>query len=433
MPLLGNKEAKKYYISICKPHFVKTTLVIAAVLWSIALSGQSCNIDGISYFDFGDIVQILDKNNCNSCHSPSGEAANWQYNSYDDMLAEDECGNQILVHGNASESALYDKLNRGTAACGSPMPIDRPPLSQQELYAVESWINSGATQSCIPLYSEIKEVLSQENCGSCHTASSTWSLRSYDHMLGLQNNTHCDDLVTPYSASTSTLYTLMTEVGNVCEDVPVHDRIPELAVDLLRDWINAGALEGSASLPVELADFDLKLLDPTADVLLNWISTSEIGTDRYIVERSNDGRSFTQISEVQAVGSSTNTEMYSYTDTDTFLGLAYYRLRIMDFDGSFSYSHIISVRKEPTTDVLTLTPSLLMGSSTLNISWYSRIERPEANAYIVNASGQSIEKVKIVEGENPVPLPGLDNGLYYIVIHNFFDSYQLGRFIVVNQ
>ena len=412
---------------------MKIVISILLVFWALTVGGQSCEIDGISYYNFQDIVQIFDAQNCDRCHSPTGEAPGWQYKNYEDIISIDACGNEIIVHGNASISSLYDKLNQGQAACGVRMPVDRPPLSQQEIYAVESWINNGATEACIPLYEDVKLALEQANCSTCHTASSTWSTHSYEHLSGSQNASLCNDIiVAPFMANESLLFQLVSGIGTNCNIDQQHSRLPDKTVRTVRDWINAGALKGVASLPVELEKFALELRNRDQEVLLSWISTLEIGTDKYVLERSTDGRNFSTIAEVPAIGSNTQAETYYFSDKDHFLGLAYYRLRIMDYDGSFSYSHIISVRKEPNTDVLALTPNLIMGSEILNVSWYSRIERPTAYAYIVNAAGQSIKKIEISEGENQIPLPSLGDGLYYIVIHNFFDSYQLGRFIVVN-
>ena len=83
-----------------------------------------------------------------------------------------------------------------------------------------------------------------------------------------------------------------------------------------------------------------------ADAFLTWATASEFNTRSFVVERSLDGRSFTDIGSVTAAGASINTNNYNYTDRNA-MNLAgkmvYYRLRQMDKDGSFTYSSVISL------------------------------------------------------------------------------------------
>lgn len=88
-------------------------------------------------------------------------------------------------------------------------------------------------------------------------------------------------------------------------------------------------------LPVILEDFSARLYK-NSHALLNWEVTQETGIVRYEVEESADGRTFTYLGSVAASGS----KHYEYTDESLQQGYNFYRLRIVDQDGSVQYSAV---------------------------------------------------------------------------------------------
>ncbi len=100
--------------------------------------------------------------------------------------------------------------------------------------------------------------------------------------------------------------------------------------------------EDGSSLPLELLSFTARHQEER-NVLLEWVTESEINTDKFIIERSKNGVDFEEIGTVNAAGNSTEFLEYSFLDQDAFLGKSFYRLRIFDLDGSFTYSEIRTV------------------------------------------------------------------------------------------
>ncbi|MEZ5009042.1 MAG: T9SS type A sorting domain-containing protein [Chitinophagales bacterium] len=94
-------------------------------------------------------------------------------------------------------------------------------------------------------------------------------------------------------------------------------------------------------LPVELISFvgwnDAEVNE------LEWITASEINNDLFVVERSIDAISFTEIGTVDGSGTTTEEQTYNFTDVSPIEGINYYRLKQIDFDGSFEYSDIIAI------------------------------------------------------------------------------------------
>ncbi len=82
------------------------------------------------------------------------------------------------------------------------------------------------------------------------------------------------------------------------------------------------------------------------DVLLNWAVSAERNCQEYIVERSLDGQTFTEIGIIVAVGNSLQTLNYDFTDPEVAklnVKRLYYRIRQVALDGSRVYSKTVSV------------------------------------------------------------------------------------------
>lgn len=93
--------------------------------------------------------------------------------------------------------------------------------------------------------------------------------------------------------------------------------------------------------PVELLDFGAVQKENTVEVY--WATASEINNDHFVVERSNDGITFSDIENIQGAGNSNSILNYQTIDNNPLQGYSYYRLKQVDYDGAFSYSNIVSV------------------------------------------------------------------------------------------
>ena len=95
------------------------------------------------------------------------------------------------------------------------------------------------------------------------------------------------------------------------------------------------------SLPVTLTSFTAQAGD--AQVLLQWVTESEIENDAFILERSIDQSNFQKIAEIPGHGNSTIQHVYTYTDNDVTNGMTYYyRLADRDYNGHLTYHQVIS-------------------------------------------------------------------------------------------
>jgi hypothetical protein len=116
-------------------------------------------------------------------------------------------------------------------------------------------------------------------------------------------------------------------------------------------------------LPIELTNFDVSHDDK--NVYINWETASEINNDYFTIERANDDTEWNEIIRVNGAGNSTHTISYSSTDNNPLVGLSYYRLKQVDYDGKYSYSAIKAINIEQDTTELVIYPNPTNGKVTL--------------------------------------------------------------------
>ena len=92
----------------------------------------------------------------------------------------------------------------------------------------------------------------------------------------------------------------------------------------------------SGILPVTLLNFDAQRRG--AVNLLNWKTSQELNTSRFIIERSIDGQNFSAIGQVAANGNSNTERNYVYVDPSPVKGNNFYRLRVVDIDNFYKFS-----------------------------------------------------------------------------------------------
>jgi hypothetical protein len=97
-------------------------------------------------------------------------------------------------------------------------------------------------------------------------------------------------------------------------------------------------------VPVELLAFTASVNN--SEVQLLWSTASELNNNGFEIERAiNEPDNFVTVGFVEGKGSSTEINYYSYSDHPDLNGVhqLYYRLKQVDFDGSFSYSDVVNV------------------------------------------------------------------------------------------
>lgn len=90
---------------------------------------------------------------------------------------------------------------------------------------------------------------------------------------------------------------------------------------------------------------------------LSFAIATETNNSHFDIQRSTDSRSWTSIGQVKGAGTTTNTQEYTYIDKRPFLGQNYYRVKQIDYDGTFSYSAVVSAKFEPNDGDISIYPN----------------------------------------------------------------------------
>ena len=101
------------------------------------------------------------------------------------------------------------------------------------------------------------------------------------------------------------------------------------------------ALLGTAVLPTTLTSFTAQL-QTSNKVAINWTSVTEVNADYYQLQRSTTGNSFTTIDKVAAKGVGAYTYLDDLSSINNFPPSIYYRLQMVDKDGTITYSKVVS-------------------------------------------------------------------------------------------
>ncbi len=154
-------------------------------------------------------------------------------------------------------------------------------------------------------------------------------------------------------------------------------------------------------------------------IQLKWTTFTEINMDHFDIERSTDGTDFRQIGRVMATGNSSQNIKYSFMDILVEKGSNFYRLAMIDKDGNYTYSKVITISVEVKgISVLVVYPNPFSKKVQVKIS----CEIPERiNIRLIDNAGNVVrnQPADLVKGENNVTVRNVDElpgGIYYLEV-----------------
>lgn len=111
----------------------------------------------------------------------------------------------------------------------------------------------------------------------------------------------------------------------------------------------------ATALDVELMSFTAA--SKVQNVELAWATSSERNNSHFEIERSADGRNWSNIGEVKGNDTQERVNNYTFRDERPLSGMNYYRLKQVDFNGNYEYSRAVSVRFSNRTLTLSVSPN----------------------------------------------------------------------------
>ncbi len=170
--------------------------------------------------------------------------------------------------------------------------------------------------------------------------------------------------------------------------------------------------------PVTLLNFNGRIQNSITH--LNWDVENEINFDHYEVERSIDGREFTTLGAVPAIGSSRITQRYHFEDfklpAETYI---FYRLKMIDIDGAYSYSQIIKLKRDKSAKdgLITIAPNPFSDKIVL---LYESTQQDEVRISLTDSKGSLMKQMsfQVEAGVNQLYVNGasLAAGVYFVTI-----------------
>lgn len=124
--------------------------------------------------------------------------------------------------------------------------------------------------------------------------------------------------------------------------------IAEVAIwDYALSEAEVAALGGVGTvIPVELTSFSASQLN--GEITLLWSTATETNNSGFEIERKESLNGWSSIGFVKGNGTTTNAQDYTFSDKPEKAGKYAYRLKQIDFDGTFAYSDIVEVEIIPT-------------------------------------------------------------------------------------
>lgn len=174
------------------------------------------------------------------------------------------------------------------------------------------------------------------------------------------------------------------------------------------------------AFPVKLGTFNAeKQGDYSA--LLNWETYSETNSSHFVIERSNDALDFQDIGSVDAAGQSTTLKTYEFIDKSIpqlrTAQILYYRLRMVDLDGSYEFSDIRGVNfGKNWTDKVRIYPNPT--SEILNVD-LSELDFDKSHPFIslLNAEGKTLMSKEVLgNGIETIDMTKYAAGIYQILV-----------------
>lgn len=199
----------------------------------------------------------------------------------------------------------------------------------------------------------------------------------------------------------------------------------------LTDWAyqdDGSAIDtGDAPLPIELYAFDAQL--KKGDAVLEWTSTREENFDGFSIERAEEGIPFAEIEWIAGQGGSNEAQDYRFIDQAAIDNKKYYyRLKMVDMDGSFDYSPIVELS---TSDVgFTISepyPNPIVGES-FNIDIQTKAVEKVA-IRLFSTTGELVyegeKQLNLGLNSFEIAVPELASGTYFVKVQGrYYSNYQ---------
>jgi hypothetical protein len=180
---------------------------------------------------------------------------------------------------------------------------------------------------------------------------------------------------------------------------------------------NNGQGAGAAPLPLTLLSFTA-IVQQNQDVILSWKTAAEENVDFFQVESSNNGSANWQtIDSVSSMAPEGGGYSYTFRDRNKLNSDRYYRLKMIDHDGKYVYSKVVSVSYGQ-KETFSVNPTLVNNSMTVSLP-----ASGAAQVSIFNTFGQLVKTQNIDNQSFSIDVSMLGRGLYFVKLAQGKNAY----------
>ena len=167
-------------------------------------------------------------------------------------------------------------------------------------------------------------------------------------------------------------------------------------------------IKNESTLPLKLISFKGNK-NSDGNIHLYWSTANEMNTKTFVIEQSSNSREFAAIGNVKANGYGNNN--YSFDVTNPVKVDLFFRLKMIDIDGVFSYSPIVLIKDKISNAGFVLVENPVKKEMVL-ASIATSLKNTEA--ILVNNLGVVVKRFIIRSAMHTVVVDDLTNGVYYL-------------------
>ncbi|HUR09756.1 MAG TPA: T9SS type A sorting domain-containing protein [Flavitalea sp.] len=187
-------------------------------------------------------------------------------------------------------------------------------------------------------------------------------------------------------------------------------------------WFKTFNYTAARFLPIKLTAFTAQL--ENKKVLLQWSTSTEKDASHFVIERSTDGVVFSDAALLFTEGNSSQARSYRYADAvNSIAPVLYYRLRLVDLDGKYTFSstRVIHTRQTDVGKVL-IYPNPIINDVRITIpnDW----QKSKITYQLTRADGQVMSEWTALNASQTEvsDLSKLASGIYLIKVTNGKDA-----------
>ncbi|TKB96888.1 T9SS type A sorting domain-containing protein [Pedobacter cryophilus] len=176
----------------------------------------------------------------------------------------------------------------------------------------------------------------------------------------------------------------------------------------------AFSVNGPVTLPVKLSSFTSSIQNQAA--FLKWTTESEVNFDYFSVEKRDQNSEFREIGRVAAKGGNGKT-LYSFSDKNISFETSYYRLKMVDKDGTFEYSDVIDEALISSNQALSIWPNPAVNQ---NAKVAFKELSITSNLKVIDLSGRVVINQQLKKGTSNIELDlsKLNNGQFVLLLES---------------